>query len=181
MRGRRRQLERIELEAAGHRHAARIGAEIDQAARRFLALHAEAIDVGEHALEKGADQPVARIRARRDPSVDHHRLHGAPAAHAQQVRPDFGLHHDEDARVHQVERAADDEREVEREIKHRVDVLHVAPRDLVSGDRRGRQKEAEARIARLQVGDQRTGGERLTHRHGVNPDRFLAVDVQRNR
>ena len=148
VRGRGRQLQRIELQAAGHRDARRIGAEIDQPPRRFLALHAEAIDVGEHAAEERTDQPVARIRSRRDAAVDHDRLHAALAAHAQQVRPDLGLHHDEDARLDQIERAPDDERPVEREVEHAVDVLHAVPRHLLAGDRRRREEQTEARIAR---------------------------------
>ena len=56
VRDRRRPLERIELEAAGDGHAQGVGAELDQPPRRFLALHAEAIDVGEHAAEERADR-----------------------------------------------------------------------------------------------------------------------------
>ena len=146
-----RDLERIELQAAGHRHARGIGAEIDQPARRFLALHAEPIDVGEHAPEERADEPVTRIRARRDPAVDHDRLHAALPAHPQQVRPDLGLHHDEDARLDDVERAADDERPVERKIEHRVHVMQAAARHFLPGHGRGGQEQAQARIAGLEV------------------------------
>ena len=176
-----RHLERIELQAAGDRHARGIGAEIDQPARRFLALHAEAIDVGEHAPEERPDQPVARIRARRDPAVDHDRLHAALPADPQQVRPDLGLHHDEEARLDDVERAADDERPVEREVEHRVDVLQAAPRHLLPGHRRRRQEQPQARIARLEIRGERPRGQRLADRHGVNPDRLLAVDVEGDR
>ena len=73
---------------------------VDQPARRLLALHAEAIDVGEHAAEKRPHEAVARIRPRRDAAVDHDGLHAARAADAQQVRPDLGLHHDEQPRLH---------------------------------------------------------------------------------
>ena len=48
----RRRLERLELQAAGHGDARRIGADVDDAPRRLVALHAEAIDVGEHAPEE---------------------------------------------------------------------------------------------------------------------------------
>ena len=54
------------------------------------------------------------------------RLHAALAAEAEQVRPDLGLHHDEEPRPHQIERAPDDEGPVEREIEHAVHVLHTA-------------------------------------------------------
>jgi hypothetical protein len=63
VRGRRGQLERVELQAAGDRHPGRVGAEIGQPPRRFLALDAEPIDVGEDAADEGTDQPVARVGA----------------------------------------------------------------------------------------------------------------------
>ena len=85
------------------------------------------------------------------------------------------------ARLHDVQRAADDERPVEREIEHGVDVLQAAPRHLLAGDRRRRQEEAKPRIARLEVGDERPGRQRLADRDGVNPDRLLAVEVERDR
>ncbi len=177
---RRRKLERIEFQAAGDRHARRIGAERDEAPRRFLALHAEAIDVGEDPLEERPDQPVARIRPRRDASVDEDRLHAARAAHAQQVRPDLGLHHDEDARPHEVQRAPDDEGPVEREVEHAVQVLDV-PRHLLPRDRRRREKEAQARIAALEVGGERARGQRFADRHRVDPDGLFAIDVEGER
>ena len=89
----------------------------------LLALHAEAIDVGEHAAEERPDQPVAR-----DTTAYEMRpltitvLTPRRAAVAQQVRPDLGLHHHEQARLDDRQRAADDERPVEREVEHRVDV-----------------------------------------------------------
>ena len=54
-----------------------IGAELDEAARRLFALHAEAVDVGEHAPHHRPDQPVARERPRREPAVDHRGLDAA--------------------------------------------------------------------------------------------------------
>ena len=104
------------------------GADVDDPARRLVALHAEAIDVREHAAEERADEPVARIRARRDPAVDERRLDAGALAGAQQVRPDLGLHHDEQPRLDQPQRAFDDEAEVEREVEDLVDVLQVASR-----------------------------------------------------
>ncbi len=50
----RRRLERLELQAAGDGDARRVGADVDDAPRRLVALHAEAIDVGEHAPEEPA-------------------------------------------------------------------------------------------------------------------------------
>ena len=60
----------------------------------------------------------------------------------QQVRPDLGFHHHEQPRLHQPQRAPDDEREIERKVEHRVHVLQVPARDLLPGHRRGRQKDA---------------------------------------
>src|SRR5205814_8184617 len=85
--GRAWRVERIELEAARDRDPGGVGAELDQAVRRFLALHAEAIDVPEHAAEERADHPIARIRSRRDAAVDDERLDVLRAAQPQQVRP----------------------------------------------------------------------------------------------
>src|SRR4029450_6501901 len=45
-----------------------VRAEVDDASGRFLALHAEPIDVAEHAAEEGLGQAIPRIRARRDPA-----------------------------------------------------------------------------------------------------------------
>ena len=117
------EVERVELQPAGDDDAVAIGAHLDDAARRLLALHAEAIDVGEHAAEERPRQPVARIRPRRDPAVDERRLDAVAAAGAQQVRPDLGFHHDEQPRLHQPQRPVDDEAEVERKVEHLVDVL----------------------------------------------------------
>ena len=180
--GRRgRKLQRIELQAARDGHPRRVGAEVDQPARRFLALHAESVDVGEHAPEERTDEPIPRIRPRRDASVDDHRLHAPLAAYPQQVRPDLGLHHDEDPRLHQIERPPHDERPVEREVEHAVDMLQALPRHLLPGDRRRRQEQAQPRILRLEIGRQRARGQRLADRDGMNPDRLLAVDVERDR
>ena len=78
----------------------------DQPPRRFVALHAEPIDVGQHAPEERPDQPVARERSVRDAAVHEHRLDAAAAALAQQVRPDLGLDHHEQPRLDEVQRAA---------------------------------------------------------------------------
>jgi hypothetical protein len=168
--GGRRHFERIKLQAARHRHATLLGAEIDQAARRFLALHAETIDVGQHAAEERSNQPIARIRTRRDPAVDHHRLDAFFPAEPQQVRPDLGFHHDEDARLHHPERTADDEGEVEREIEESVHALHTFPGHLLSGNRRRREKQAKARIGAAQLGHDRARREHFSDRDGMNPD-----------
>ena len=124
--GRRRRIERVELQAAGHGDARRVGAELDQPARRLLALHAEAIDVAEHAPDERTDDAIARERARRDAAVDQRRLDAAAPALAQQVRPDLGFDHHEEPRLHQIQRAPHGERPVEREIEHGVDVRHAA-------------------------------------------------------
>jgi hypothetical protein len=57
----RTEFERIELEAAGDADAGRDRAEIDKSTRRLFALHAEAIDIGQHVLHEPTHEPVARI------------------------------------------------------------------------------------------------------------------------
>ena len=71
---------------------------------------------------KPTHHPIARIRALREPAVDDRRLDAAAPAFAQQVRPDLGLHHHEEPGPHEIERAAHEDAEVERKVKHRVDV-----------------------------------------------------------
>ena len=125
-RGRRRRpaLERVELQAAGDDHARRIGADVDDAPRRLLALHAEAIDVGEHACGRTprASRYRGYDRAEIRPLTSIVFTPCAPAG-AQQVRPDLGLHHDEEPRPHQPQRPVDERRQVEREEEHAVHVL----------------------------------------------------------
>ncbi len=57
---RRRQLQRIELQAAGDHHPGGIRAQVDETPRRLFTLHQEAIDVIHHAAHHRADHPVAR-------------------------------------------------------------------------------------------------------------------------
>ena len=109
-----------------------------------------------------------------------HRRDAHPLALPQEIRPDLRFHHHEQARLHEPQRPPDDERQIERQIEHRVDVLHVAPRHLLPRHRRRRQKDAEVRISPPQIGDQRADGHRLADRHRVDPDRFLAVEVERH-
>ena len=80
--------------------------------------------------------------------------------------------------LHDVERAADDERPVERKIKDRVDVLQAPLCHFLPGHRGRRQKQPETRIAGLEVFGERPRGQGLADRYGMNPDRFLTVDVE---
>src|SRR5947207_6874572 len=75
-----RRFERIELQTAGDGDPRRIGAELDQPARRLVALYAETIDVAEDSLDEGADHSIAGKRSVRDAAVDHHRLDATPPA-----------------------------------------------------------------------------------------------------
>ena len=131
--------------------------------------------------KKGLIMPVPRVGARRNPPVDHDRLHAALPADPQQVRPDLGFHHDEDARPDDVERAANDERPVERKIEHGVHVPQAALRHFLPGHRGRRKEQTQARIAGLEIFGERPRGQRLADRHGMNPDRLFAVDVEGNR
>ena len=50
-------------------------------------------------LKNEPHELVARIRARRNPAVDHDRGHAHPLALAEEIRPDLGLHHHEQPRL----------------------------------------------------------------------------------
>ena len=69
---------RVELQAAGDGHPRRLGADLHDATRRLVALHAEAIDVGEHAAEAAGESGDSAERPRRDASVHDERFHVAP-------------------------------------------------------------------------------------------------------
>src|SRR4029078_12276255 len=69
-----------------------------------------------------------------------------------------------------------------RKVEHRVDVLlKAALRHVLAGRRGGGQEEAQTRIALLKIGRDRARRERFADRHRMDPDRFVAVDVERNR
>ena len=174
-------IERIEFQAAGDDDVCRIRADVDDPPRRLFRLHAEPVDVAEHSSEKGTRDLVARVRPRRDAAVDHHRRDAHPFALPEQVRPDLGFHHHEQPRLHQPQRAPDDEREIEGKIKHRIDILHVAARDLLPRHRRRREKDPQRWISPPQIGNQRADGHRLADGHGVDPDRVFAVEIERHR
>ena len=101
-------------------------------------------------------------------------------ARAQEVRPDLGLHHDEQPRPHEPQRAVDDEAEVERKVEHLVDVLKVVARDLLARHGRRRQEEPQLRVALAERREQGARGEHLADRHRVNPDRFVGVEIERH-
>jgi hypothetical protein len=170
-------VERIELQAPGDDDFFARGAEIDDPARGFLALHAEAIDVGQHAAEQRAHEAIARIRARRDAAVGEHGGDAAGAAGAQQVRPNLRLHHHEQARFDDVERAVDGEGPVVRKIEDAVDVGQLL-RHRLSGHRGGGEIDLQRGKPLFEVGEQRARGERFPDRDGVNPDGRFAVDVE---
>ena len=73
------------------------------------------------------------------------------------------------------------ERQVERKVEHAVDVLDVGARHVLPGHRRRRQEDAEPRIALAQLRQQRARGEHLAHRDGLDPDRLVAVEIERER
>ena len=173
-------VERIELQAAGDDDLLARGAEIDDAARGFFALHAEAIDVGQHAAEQRAHEAIARIRAAGDAAVGEHRGDAARAAGAQQVRPDLRLHHHEQARFDDVERARDGDGPVERKVEHAIDVGQLL-RDLLARHRGGGEINLQRGKPLFEVGEQRARGERLSDRDRVNPDGGFAVDIERER
>ena len=157
------------------------GADLDEAAGRLLRLHAERVDVIEDAAEEAARQPVARKRPRRQPAVDHRGPDAAGPAFAQQRRPDLGFHHQEQPRPDQVERPPHDQGQVEGKVEDGIGVRHAAPRQLLRRHRRGRDEQAQPGVPFAQRGDERPRGEQFAHRHGVDPDRRLGIDVERHR
>ena len=158
------------------------GADLDEAAGRLLRLHTEAVDVGEHVAEEAARQPVARERPRRQPAVDHRGPDAAGPAFAQQVRPDLGLHHQEQPRLDQVERPAHHQGRGRRgsRTRHRRRARCAAPAAAPtssSSRRRGAARDG-ARAAPAMSGRAVSSS---PDRHGVDPDRRLGVDVERHR
>ena len=109
------------------------------------------------------------------------RLHVAPAALAQQIRPDLALHQDEQPRPHAIQYPPDDASEIDGEIEHGVGIPQVPLRQLLSRARRRRDEEAKPGIAGLQLVGQRPRCEHLADRDRVNPNRRLAIEVERNR
>ena len=178
---RRRPLQRVELQTAGDDDPRRHGADVDDAAGRFFALHAEAVDVGEHTAEEAARQPVARIRARRDAAVDDDGGDAAGTAFTQEIRPDLGLHHDEEPRPQPVEQPAHDRPEIDREVEDGVGLRHVLPGHLVPGHRGRGEEQLQPRIACPQGRHDGARDQDLAHRDGMNPDRRLAVGVDTGR
>ena len=61
-----------------------------------------------------------------------------------------------------------------------VDVVQRAARDLLARQGGRREKQPKTRIARLQVGHQGTRREDFADRDGVDPDRLVAIEVERN-
>jgi hypothetical protein len=62
------------------------------------------------------------------------------------MRPDFGLHDDEQLRPDDTERPPDDEPEIERKEEHVVHTANVALGDLLPGHRGGGQEDAQPRV-----------------------------------
>src|SRR5262249_11262415 len=95
-----------------------------------------------------------------------------------EVRPDLGLDQQKERGVERGERLADRERPVERRVEEPVDPAHALLGDAVPAHGRGREEHPQPRESRLQLVDQRPRGEALADRHGVDPDRAVAVHVQ---
>jgi hypothetical protein len=176
-----RWIQRVELQAARDDDPAGIGAERRQAAGGLLALHAEAIDIGEHAPEERTNQPVSTEGTCRDAAVDHERAHTSSAALTQEVGPDLRLHHDEELRGHQLHCPPDRQRPVEREVEDTVDIGHAALGHLLAREGRGGEEDAQLRITATELADQRPNRHHLADRDRMNPDRFVPVEIERHR
>ena len=165
-----RGMQRVELEAAGDGDAIGRRPEADQPPGRFLALHAETIHQRQHAPEHRPHELVPRIRPGGDPPVDHDRLDAAFAAAAQQIGPDLGFHHHEQARANDGQHPIHDKRQVERKIEDAVGHLKAPPGHLLPGHRRRGDEEPEAGVSVSEFAGDRARRQRLTHRDRVNPD-----------
>src|SRR5690606_15169377 len=77
--------------------------------------------------------------------------------------------------------AVDEDGDVERKEEDAVDAGDPGQGELASGQRGGRQEDAEPRIALPEAVDERPRGERLADRDRVNPDGGVAVDVDADR
>ena len=119
-------------------------------------------------------------RPGRDAAVHDCGLDAAPLAFAQDIRPDLAFHQHQQPGLRAVEHAPDDPREVDRKVEDGVRVGQLAPCQLLPGSRRRRDEQAEAREPRLQLLDDRTRREHLAHRDRVDPERRLAVEVERD-
>ena len=71
--------------------------------------------------------------------------------------------------------------EIERKVEHLVDVRAGCSRDLLPGHRRRRQENPQPRVALAQLRQQRARGQHLADRHGVDPDRLVAVEIEGER
>ncbi len=78
-------------------------------------------------------------------------------------------------------RPIDDEAQIEGKVEHLVDKRQVAPGHLLPGHRGRRDEEAKPGVALPQLRQQRPDRQDFSDRHGVDPDRFVAVEVERHR
>ena len=179
----RRRGRRIELQAAAHRHAVRVGADVDEPAAPVVGLRADAVDVRQHAPHEAAHAAVASVRPIGDPTVRDQRGDAAPPAGTQQRRPQFGVDQHEQRRGYPIERARHGPRKIERRVDHRIHlaVTREALRHRLAGHRRRRQNQPVRRIGVAERAGQRPCRQGLAHRHRVDPDGGPPLRVHRRR
>ena len=61
-----------------------------------------------------------------------------------------------------------------------VDVVEAAPCHFLARHGRGGNEQTQARVTRLEILGKGPGRQRFADRDRVDPDRFLAVDIERN-
>jgi hypothetical protein len=64
----------------------------------------------------------------------------------QEVRPELGLHHNEETRFHETERPVYDKAKIEGKIEDFVNVLNIVAGNLLSRHSGGRQKQTQLRV-----------------------------------
>lgn len=101
----------------------------------------------------------------------------AGAAGPEDVGPQLGFHGRAAPGPEDVEEAPDGARQVDREVADAVDGLEPRLGDGLSGGGGGGDKDLEGRIALAQTRQERPGRDGLAHRHGVDPDGRVAIDV----
>ena len=130
-----------------------------------------------HRTQQAGEAPVAPGRARRDTSIDQHDGQAAVRRLPDKVRPHFALGQDDGARLHEVEGAADDRREIDRGVNRHPPILLP-----LHGERMGRRcgagnDELPCRIPAVQFLEEFEGDEQLSHADRVDPDPFAVAET----
>jgi hypothetical protein len=165
----------IELEIPRDAHLVGRHSQTEKAPGVLFGLHAKAPYVGKGEAEKGAENPVARERAVRDPSVYHNGERAPPAEISKEIGPEVRLHEEEEPGTHRLYHPSHYPPEIQGKVKHRAaDAGQSFAGDLVPGFSRGRENELIGRIFLPKKGNQGENRHHLSHGEGVYPDYPIA-------